>query len=90
MLLESPLVISDVPEWHSVGLLLEFSLVIILPLFLTLSLLTTALVVCTPRSGLCVPIRLVLDLLGFFSPSLCWYPSKSVAVDMATATDLEE
>ena len=96
MLLECLLVISDVPEWRSIGMLLECSLVIILPLLLTLSSLTTALVVCLPRSGISVTIRLVLDpscgksralhLLGFLSPSLCVYSSKFVATAISAAT----
>ena len=64
---------------------MECPLVIILPLLVTLSLLTTALVVRPPRSGLSFPIRLVLDLLGVLSPSLCVYSSKSVAAAISAS-----
>ena len=69
---------------------------VILSLFLALSLLTTALVVRPPRSGLSVPIRLVLHpscgeswvlhLLVVLSPSLCVNSSKSVAAAISSAT----
>ena len=52
LLLECPLVILDVPGWHSVGLLLECPLSVLLSLLLVLSLLTNTLVFCPPRSGL--------------------------------------
>ena len=96
LLLECPLVISSVPELHSVGLLLECPLAVILPLLLAFSSLTTALVVCPPRYGLSVPIRLVLHpscgkswvlhLLVVLSPSLCVCSSKSVAAAISSAT----